>query len=301
MKRLLFFISVVTLITLSASCDSTPSSNSETVYLDDALLWRISGNNLPGDSYLLGTLHILPVSFLDSIPIVSSVMHKTDCFMTEVDINSKPSIFSGARTLDVSKALLPSNIKYSDLYSVEDYYLLDDLLYRRGLGHLDKIRLSPIILLCLLYLPEGNGNHSTMLESFLVQQAIASGKDVLYLETMEEQLKALSTYYNSLLGENISVEEQAKGLLEYVKRYSTDSLYTVLYDKYINHKLSEIDIEPEMNEILNSKRNKKWIPKIVRQIKHKPTFIFVGVRHLPGEDGLIYRLKERGYEVTPVK
>ena len=35
-------------------------------------------------------------------------------------------------------------------------------------------------------------------------------------------------------------------------------------------------------------------------MKAQPTFIAVGVRHLPGKDGLIALLLEKGYQVEPI-
>ncbi len=40
--------------------------------------------------------------------------------------------------------------------------------------------------------------------------------------------------------------------------------------------------------------------KIPELMKAQPTFIAVGVRHLPGKDGLIALLLEKGYQVEPI-
>lgn len=50
------------LLLLSISLTSCAKTKQET-----GLLWKISGNNLEEPSYLFGTHHLVPVSYLDSI------------------------------------------------------------------------------------------------------------------------------------------------------------------------------------------------------------------------------------------
>ena len=58
MKRILVVIAL-TVVTLGASAQ---------------LLYRISGRDLASPSYILGTYHLAPVSFVDSIPGLRRVM-----------------------------------------------------------------------------------------------------------------------------------------------------------------------------------------------------------------------------------
>ncbi len=48
-------------------------------------------------------------------------------------------------------------------------------------------------------------------------------------------------------------------------------------------------------------RNKNWIPKIENNIKNGQVFIAVGAAHLPGENGVIQLLRNKGYKVTAIK
>lgn len=47
-------------------------------------------------------------------------------------------------------------------------------------------------------------------------------------------------------------------------------------------------------------RNTWWIPIIVEKISKAPCLIAVGCRHLPGIDGVLDRLRKRGYTVLPI-
>lgn len=49
-------------------------------------------------------------------------------------------------------------------------------------------------------------------------------------------------------------------------------------------------------------RNKKWVEKINEySLKNKSIFVFVGVSHLPGKEGLLKLLANTGYTLSPIK
>lgn len=47
-------------------------------------------------------------------------------------------------------------------------------------------------------------------------------------------------------------------------------------------------------------RNFKWMELIPSLIREQPSFIAVGVRHLPGENGMIDLLRKEGFTVEPL-
>ncbi|MBW8881305.1 MAG: TraB/GumN family protein [Asticcacaulis sp.] len=59
--------------------------------------------------------------------------------------------------------------------------------------------------------------------------------------------------------------------------------------------------EPELNAILLTERNGNWMPKLEAMIAGNGTvFVTVGEAHLVGPDGLVARLRARGYRVERV-
>ncbi|MNE88753.1 TraB family protein [compost metagenome] len=54
------------------------------------------------------------------------------------------------------------------------------------------------------------------------------------------------------------------------------------------------------DELLD-KRNQNWIPKMEELMKTKSCFFAVGAGHLGGPNGVIQLLRQKGYEVTPVR
>ena len=56
----------------------------------------------------------------------------------------------------------------------------------------------------------------------------------------------------------------------------------------------------EMEDLLDN-RNKAWIEKMPSIMKETPTLFVVGAGHLPGTNGVLKLLKEKGYTVEPMK
>ena len=56
----------------------------------------------------------------------------------------------------------------------------------------------------------------------------------------------------------------------------------------------------EMEDLLDN-RNKAWIEKMPSIMKETPTLFVVGAGHLPGTNGVLKLLKEKGYTVKPMK
>jgi uncharacterized protein YbaP (TraB family) len=54
-------------------------------------------------------------------------------------------------------------------------------------------------------------------------------------------------------------------------------------------------------EDLIKNRNDNWMKKLPGIVGNQSTFIAVGALHLPGKDGLIKQLQQKGYTLTPIK
>jgi len=56
------------------------------VSLQAQLLWKVSGNGLVKDSYILGTVHIVPAYVMDIIPGLNTALENCDVVVGETDI-----------------------------------------------------------------------------------------------------------------------------------------------------------------------------------------------------------------------
>lgn len=115
----------------------------------------------------------------------------------------------------------------------------------------------------------------TALEQLKIAQKVFTGKEILW------QLKSADAY------------KVAFGRM--VKAYRSENLQElamlVTDEKYMSKKAFNI---------LVIKRNQRWAKAIPLLIESQKAFIAVGAGHLPGEQGLLQLLIEKGYTVNPV-
>jgi uncharacterized protein YbaP (TraB family) len=303
MKIKRIFGIVVLGLTVILSCNNASSKNS------DSLLWSISGNGLEKPSYLFGTHHLIPISFLDNIEGLESAFESTEQTVGEIDLNEMNHL----QLKLMSEALMPEDITYDSLLNAEDIALLDSALHEwvgLGLDHLGQMKpamLSNLISVTLYkkYYPHLSGEKS--MDEYFQEEASKRFRPVKGLETVDEQIEIL---FNSQ-----SLNRQAELLMCIVKhpnllKEQIDKLQAAYYayDLESIRKLYEEDdpndpcpATAEEKDMLNKYRNRKWLEKLPALMQEKSSFIAVGCAHLVGEDGLIEGLRKLGYKVEPVK
>ncbi len=142
------------------------------------------------------------------------------------------------------------------------------------------------------------------LDQTLMQQALASGKATGGLESIETQLNVL---------DSTPMAEQVTSLKEFLDKPTDmpgmlDDLHgawrdgdVVKLDKLAREEMREKT--PETYRIVNIERNDAWVPQIQKMLdgqKKGQTLVVVGALHLLGEDGVIEKLRAKGYAVERV-
>lgn len=302
------------------SCDA--SSQKE---LEGGLLWEISGNGLEKPSYLLGTWHgtfDISYSYVDSIPGFQKAFDACTQFVGEAEnIDRMEDLMS---SFDPK---LPKDISYADLLAESEYSFLDSVLISRMKVPLNEMYVKPAFLALILGQLEeraklvraeySQGQIDSMRTQVMDVVLYANAKDkkynVLGLETVKEQL-------DMLFPPDSDLKEEAAQLIiglrdQEVQAFLTDELHSSYRSQDIN-RIADCEksfsaafrneplyskLYEEFRENLIDQRNRNWVEKIPGLIKDTPTFIAVGVRHLPGKDGLIRLLREKGYRVEAVR
>ncbi len=162
---------------------------------------------------------------------------------------------------------------------------------------------KPWAIVTILSLPPAKTGD--FLDLYLYKSALDAGRPVIGLETIDEQLAVLDGLSESdqveLLNETLKVLEQLPAvherlLVTYLKR-DLDELVR-LADEYLHAGDSEVGerFKEAALDVRNGRMTKRMIP-LLRKGGH---FVAVGALHLPGEDGILTRLKASGFEVRAV-
>ncbi len=271
--------------------------------VEDALLWEISGKNLPSKSYLFGTIHLIPKEdFFLPKGLEEALNHSKTLFL-ELDMNEMNDM--GKMMSIFERCYMKDDKKLSDLLDPSDYQLVSNKLEQLGLPMMMFERMKPLFLSTLTAFDGGVSNKELEnLKSYeLVLTEMANEKNIPLkgIESIDFQLSIF---------DSIPYEVQAKSLVESLKSdsASTDSMKELInfYKAQKVTKLAEstestdMALVPYLNILLNN-RNKAWIPKILESSKSGSCFYAVGAGHLGGEQGLISLLRKENLTVKPIK
>jgi uncharacterized protein len=295
-----YFIALLVLFT-SLSCKTKDVVKSKTT-LDKSLLWEISGKELKEPSYIFGTIHMIPSESYFLPKGTLTAIEKSKEMYFEIDM-AEMNDMSNIMGL-VSKIFMKDNITLKDLLTAEEYKDVSTQFKKVGLPMMMLERIKPMIL-------------SVFASGDMQPTDISTGKLKSYemeffklaqdrkmktggLETIDFQIG---------LFDSIPYKDQAKMLVEQMNASDTDNQeFKALIDLYRQQDIVQLFDKTSTSEgindnedILISKRNKTWIPLIIKQSSKVPTFYAVGAGHLAGPNGVLTLLKQQGYILKAIK
>ena len=262
---------------------------------ENSLLWEISGNGLKESSYLFGTIHMIGKNDFFVRDEVDSVFSKCNQVAFEIDLDDVAQLNSMQAWLNLPEDLTMDAIIPPDQYNKIKIFFADSM----GLDIKDFNTQKPFALYQqFLYGLEKSEQESY--EIYFLMKCISSQKTVVGLEPISDEFRVM---------DNISYEEQIRWVIEgidSINAYRSD--FKELIHAYQEEDLYKLKLilqeDPvvmgEFEDALLDQRNQKWIAEILKLTEQMPTFIAVGAMHLPGENGLISLLREKGFTVKPI-
>jgi len=292
-----FFLIAVFLCSTSAFAhNSTEKTGS--------LLWKISGNGLSQPSYIFGTHHFFPYSFLDSVAGVKRAFSSAEQMVGELVMQDATAL-----AVEVQKAgMMPQDSTWQLLLSEDDYQFVDEQLRSIfGVGFQAFGRLKPFMVslsyTAFLYqkkFPDFNPGAS--MDLWFQQQASIREMPTLGLETVQDQIDALGAaslrqQANDFVCALKNSEHSDLTLLRLNQLYRAADLTALLA---MLREDSPCPMSAEQETALNDARNERWLEKLPAIMSAKPSFVAVGLLHLVGEAGLLRGLERSGYTVEPI-
>lgn len=279
------------------------------------LLWKISGNGLAQSSYVVGTYHLAPASFTDSIAGLKEVLANCKQVYGELSLQELGDM---SKLQQMQQAMmLPDSVQLKDLFSTEQAATLNAFLKSllgvdlttpgagEQLNRLKPAALSSQLQIVLYLKAHPDFDAQKLFDATLLHSAAQAGKTVGGLETMAFQTRIL---YGSKTLERQAVElsclaEHRAYYEDLAERltaaYFSQDLKAV--EDVMNEKMNNAcDSSPEEEEALIYGRNAEWSKKLPTIMHTAATLVAVGAAHLPGDRGLLQLLRKAGFEVTPV-
>jgi uncharacterized protein len=285
MKRLPLLLVSILLYTFGISQTDTKGS----------LLFEVSGNGLTSPSYIFGTFHIMCKDQFSISPTLASKIVSTDQFYGELDMDDPTMQATMMQKIMMKERTIESMMDSSSFKTFDETFKKITGISASQLNHY-----KPFFHLSLLTLKTIPCFNFVQPETELMQIAKKNGKEVLGLETVEEQMSAidaqpLDSQIIALQKMVLNFDSTKNMMTEMIEVYKKNDA-ELLYD-YVQKQGTD-----GMNEeILLVNRNKNWIPKLKKIMLEKSSFIAVGGAHLGGKTGVLALLKTEGYTVTPIK
>ncbi len=263
-----------------------------------SLLWQISGNGLKKPSYLYGTVHSSDSRAFRFAKLNEAYIAKCDAFGMEINMDN----LGDMNIMSMMKYLImPGDTTLQMLMTPEQYAKLDKFVsdsMHFSLAMFNTIK--PMFLLGMQEEMSMSEDSSEFLDQYLMHKALDRKKEIIGIETIEEQIKALDL---------IPLKEQAKMIVEIIEPDTTKKNDSPddLVDVYAKGDLDAIysfykkeDLSNTFNTALIIDRNRRMAQRIDSIIQKKTLFTAVGALHLPGEEGVINLLRKKGYTLEPI-
>lgn len=277
------------------------------------LLYRISGNGLDEPSYIVGTYHLAPASFVDDIAGVREAMAAVEQVYGEVDMSD----MARARELMLGAMMLPEGKSISDLFTVDEMSRINaymrevmgvdfsNTLIASQMGRMRPSMLATQLML-LQYMKLTPGFKPTeLIDEYFQAEARKQGKRVGGFESEEFQM--------ALLYGDMSDAKEREELLELVDNNAeaiaemqrmADAYFSLDIKRLGDMMEGEVesgDMTLEEFKRMVTDRNRRWVEAMPEVMSSAPTLFVVGAGHLPGDEGVIALLKDAGYKVKAVR
>jgi uncharacterized protein YbaP (TraB family) len=267
------------------------------------LLWKVS--DADNSVYLLGSFHMLK---RDDYPLskdIDGAFAAAEKLVFEVP----PSEMQDPAT--AQKALLRAG--YGDARTLSTVLppalreKFSALLLQRGasIAQFDGYEPWFVNLTLVMGLSQSLGFRAEDgLDQYLMQRAATAGKPTSGLESIDLQLQML---------DSTPMKEQIAALREFVDDPARmPGMLDELHHAWRNGDVARLDAltradmlanTPETYRLLHVGRNDAWVPKIRRlldEARGEDTLVVVGAMHLLGTDGVVAKLRGKGYRVERV-
>ena len=261
-------------------------------------LWKVEGTN--SSLYLLGSVHLLkPEDYPLPAPMEAAFTNSAIAvFETDMEAMENPQL----QLKILSKAQLPEGETLADQVSAPVYAMFTNQVQAAGLPLVMFDRLKPTlaaITLAVMEIQKLGFSPEHGIDKHYHERARKAGKQIVTLETVDFQVD-LVTEFTKEEGELLmktTLEEMATMKSEFrelIQAWKTGDSGTL--EKLLNEASRQA---PVVYKRMLTDRNERWVPKLEELLKgRKNAFVVVGAGHLVGKDGVVERLKQKGWKLT---
>lgn len=267
------------------------------VVTDKTLLWRVERSGLR-PSYVFGTIHSEDPRVAELPPAVIQAFRLSDAFAMEM-IPDQAALAGMSAAMFISEG---PNLR--DMLGDEWFQRTAALVSLYGVPPAILSSLKPWVVFTALTMPKAE--EGMFLDVILYGAALHDGKYIHGLETADEQVNTFESIDlddQVAILKDVVVNHEAIGHLnqELVNSYTRGDLGAIasLQSQYISS--GDQRLEQMYQQRTIDDRNLRMVDRMVPRIEEENIFIAIDAWHLPGVNGVLHLLEQRGYRVSPVQ
>ncbi len=283
MKHLFFTAAILFLISFTAYTQSS--------------VWKVEGNDT--EFYIGGSIHILRNQDYPLPDEFYEAYENSDILTTELDINEMNNPQNAMKMQQ--KLMFQDGKTLSSVLSENVYNKLDSVGKTLGLNikMMDKFKPSMVIITLTFQSLQKLGVTSQGVDAHFTDKATRDEKSLLFLETFDEQLGFLESMGEGNEDEFVlySIEDIKNNEDEFIDMIEDwkSGRQELILDQMKDFKQNY----PDIYETLLVKRNNNWMSHLEDYLKTPEVeFVIVGAAHLVGSEGVLNKLKQKGFKVS---
>jgi uncharacterized protein YbaP (TraB family) len=268
--------------------------------LAESSVWKVTQGN--GVLYLAGSIHVLRASDHPLPAEFDAAYNDAQQLVLEID----PAVAQGME----SQQMLLARGLYPGKETIQDH--LSPAIYRRLAEYCQAhhmplglfARFKPWLLTMTLTVADLQAqgyDPASGVDIYYSRRAAAEGKPVAGLETLEEQMNALTSFDGAadpvvanFLDE---AENSAQSMGEMLEAWRKGDAARL--DGLVTRELRRY---PGLYTTLLTDRNRRWLGPLERWLgSGKHVLVIVGSAHVVGNDGLLAMMQARGYRVEQLR
>ncbi|WP_341225960.1 TraB/GumN family protein [uncultured Arcticibacterium sp.] len=263
-------------------------------------MFKITGNGLSSPSYLYGTIHFACERDID-LRILKEIL--PSCSRTVLEITNTEKLI---QFKNLEKFVNPSNKAISEYLSPAEILKLEDAYNEYAYESVDFSQvknLGPDFFVKAIYYYPKTKCITSSVEQMIKNLSIGARLPVFGIESFSEHFEIDSFHYDDeavrgrfvalikSLDKIDSLKEAGKILYDETSKLYSNGDIEKLYELVV----SEMDSVEVYNTLV--KRNKTWLPRMVKIMSKKTTLFAFGAAHFGGETGIINLLRSEGFKV----
>jgi len=261
-------------------------------FAEQGLFWKVESPT-GKINYLFGTMHTDDNRVTNFSPAVDNALQSVDAFMMETLAPNNPGIFMMP---DGDLKNMLNEAELDKVYALAEFHVM----HRNTATHM-----KPWLLAVIFDSPKPLTPFAQ--DNLLMTKSEDLGKEVIGLEDTQEHFGIMDSFsrdeqltmLRAVL--NRSSEQKERDFESLMAAYlAGDSNKVAALDEKITGSMLPSALWGKMRAKLLDERNVLMAQRIVEEVNDKSVFVAVGASHLAGKGGLIARLKEAGFNLSPL-